>query len=124
MSHNTEGAEGQDNIYGSLTNSLIYPNALQYTPMSQHSWQGPMGWQQDEQTVDNGYANFYQGHIMGAPPNYLYNEQELLPYDEGDEDFYENQDQQWDSSRGADALDTEQSTNVKSLSLLGWLVLS
>ena len=95
MSHNVEGVEGQDNFYGSLTNSLIFPNAMPFPPMPPQGWQGPIGWQQNNGTADNGFTNFYQGRVVGAAPNYMYNESEPLTYDEGDEDFYENQ-QQWE----------------------------
>ncbi len=124
MSHNAEGVEGQDNIYGSLTNSLIFPNAMHFPRMSQQGWQGPMGWQQDDGTVDNGYPNFYQGHMMGAAPNYLYNEQDIQPYDEGEEDFYETQQQQWDPHGETEAHKNQHNSNVKEPSSRAWLLLS
>lgn len=102
MSHNVEGVERQDSMYGSLTNSLIFPNAVQVPPIPQQSWQGPMGWQQNNGTIENGYTNFYQGHMMGAEPNYMYTETEPVTYDEGDEDFYGNQ-QQWESHGESEA---------------------
>lgn len=111
MSHNVEGVEGQDSMYGSLTNSLIFPNAVQFPPMPEQGWQGPMGWQPKNGTVENGYTNFYQGHMMGAAPNYMFSEPEPVTYDEGDEEFYENQ-QRWMPHRGPE-VHVDEHHNVK-----------
>lgn len=53
--------------------------------------------------------------MMGGAPNYMYTESEVVPYDEGDENFYENQ-QQWEPRRGAKAADDEH-INVTDLPL-------
>lgn len=102
MSRNVEGVAGQDSMYGSLTNSLICPNAVQFPPTPVQGWQGPMGWQQNNGTIENRYTNYYPGHMIGATPDYMYSEPELVTYDEGNEDFYENQ-QRWVHHEGPEA---------------------
>ena len=119
MSHNVEAVEGPESLYGSLTNSLIFPNAGQLPPMPPPNWQGPTRWQQSNGMIENGYTNFYPGQMVGAAPNYMYNDSELPLYDEGEEDFYGNQ-PQWESHDEAEAPD-EEHNNVTGTPLT-WLL--
>lgn len=51
--------------------------------------------------------------MMGAGANYLYNEQDFLPYDGGEDDLYDNQQQQqWDPHGEAEAQPRNDSSDV------------
>ncbi len=74
-----------DNTFGGLSGSLIYPGPFQ--PNFQQQWPNTPSWQSNGQ---NNY-NYYPGQLTG-PGGYLPNQQDFLPYDEG-EDFYNNEDE-------------------------------
>lgn len=74
-----------DNTFGGLSGSLIYPSPFQQN--FQQQWPNTSGWQSNGQ--DN--YNYFPGQLTGSS-GFLPNQQDFLPYDEG-EDFYENEDE-------------------------------
>lgn len=74
-----------DNTFGGLSGSLIYPSPFQQN--FQQQWPNTSGWQSNGQ--DN--YNYFPGQLTGSS-GYLPNQQDFLPYDEG-EDFYDNEDE-------------------------------
>ena len=79
-----------DNVYGELTNSLIFPNAFQVSPGFQQNWQPSPGWQ------NNGQGNYtmgnpFQGQVTGQN-SFFPIQQDYVAFDEG-EDFYNNEEE-------------------------------
>lgn len=88
-----------DNTFGGLSGSLIYPGSFQ--PNFQQQWPITPGWQSNGQ--DN--YNYYQGQLTGSRGHFS-NQQDFLPYDEG-EDFYNNEDEDTEMDPDAQQQDAD-----------------
>ncbi|KAA6415198.1 MAG: YTH-domain-containing protein [Lasallia pustulata] len=86
-----------DDTFGALSGPLLYPSPFQTS--FQQQWPNTPGWQSNGQ--DN--YNYYPGQLTGSN-GYFANQQDFLPYDEG-EDFYNNEDE--DTEMEAQHPDTE-----------------
>lgn len=88
-----------DNTFGGLSGSLIYPGPFQQN--FQQQWPNTPAWQTNGQ---ENY-NYYPGQLTGTS-GYFPNQQDYLPYDEG-EDFYNNEDEDTEMDPDAQHPDEE-----------------
>ena len=96
MAQNFNGYNGlpgngqNENGYGELTNSLIFPGSLPFQAPFQQLWPSTPGWQPSGQESYN-IGNPYQGNMIGNN-GYFAAQQDYVAFDDGD-DFYNNEDE-------------------------------
>ena len=90
--------QSNDNPFGELTSSLIFPGSLPFQQTFQSGWLNPQPWQANGQNSFN-MGDFYQGQLTGSN-GYFSTQQDYAEADEGD-DFYTNGEEDAAAGQGA-----------------------